>query len=118
MKPAPKIRRDEDGCWVWIGARDAHGYGAIGRDGKTAKAHRFMYELFVGPLRHDQTIDHLCRNRACVNPDHLEQVSLAKNKARGDGPCARNARKACCKRGHAFTEENTLLCVRAVGILA
>src|SRR2546428_7162309 len=107
MNVAPKIARKENGCWEWIGCLDAHGYGAIGFNGKTIKAHRFFYELFVGSLNHDLTIDHLCKNKRCVNPEHLEQVTLSINISR--------AAKTHCKRGHAFTEENTLMLERRGG---
>lgn len=74
---AVDIQADE--CWVWRGCRDGDGYGSFQR----RKAHRVFYEAFVGPVPPHLQIDHLCRNRACVNPDHLEPVTLHENVRRG-----------------------------------
>ena len=71
-------------------------------------AHRFIYEAFVGPIGEGLELDHLCRNRGCVNPWHLEPVTNAVNQRRGNGPSGLNYRKTHCKRGHAFTKENTI----------
>ena len=70
-------------------------------------AHRAYYERYVGPIPEGLVIDHLCRNRRCVNPTHLEPVTSAENNLRGLGPGAVNRRKKACHRGHAFTPENT-----------
>jgi hypothetical protein len=93
-------------CWVWNGCR-VQGYGRIGRRGKGAKTHRLAYEHYVGPIPSGLTIDHLCRNRPCMNPKHLEPVSGAINTLRGDSSPAKNARKTHCKRGHPFDTDNT-----------
>lgn len=79
------------GCWQWTGRIDQYGYGVmtIGKDGRGGnhfKAHRLSYVYFVGDLADDLTIDHLCRNHACVNPTHLEAVSVRVNVARGTTP--------------------------------
>jgi hypothetical protein len=76
------------GCWIWLGTRNSEGYGQIrerldGGRGRTVKAHRFMYERLVGPIPVGRQLDHLCRNRACVNPVHLEPVDNATNTQRG-----------------------------------
>jgi len=72
-------------------------------------AHRAVYEALVGPIPKGLSLDHLCRNRACVNPEHLEPVSLVENVMRGVSPHAVNARKTHCAHGHAFTAENTYM---------
>jgi hypothetical protein len=96
-----------DGCWLWRGTLNHHGYGVIGLGGdkgRTAKVHRVAFEELVGPIAADLTIDHLCRNRACVNPDHLEPVPLRVNQARGWE--ARRAAGVCWKGLHEMTPEN------------
>lgn len=90
------------GCWEWIGAKGADGYGKFAIEGFIS-AHRAAYTLLVGPIPDGLEIDHLCRNRACVNPDHLEPVSRSENIRRGV------AGRTHCRRGHAFTPENTRL---------
>lgn len=100
-------------CWVWAGEITLAGYGRIRRSrgrrkpGESMYAHRLAYEMFVGPIPEGLVIDHLCRNRACVNPAHLEPVTHVENVMRGVGVAAVNARKTHCKNGHEFTPENT-----------
>jgi hypothetical protein len=97
-----------DGCWLWTGYRLHNGYGSLMANGKkNTLAHRFAYELLVGPIPDGLTLDHLCRVRNCVNPAHLEPCTMAENALRGVGPTAVNARKTHCKRGHEFTPQNT-----------
>jgi len=92
-------------CWNWTRPLDS-GYGRFWFEGKTKLAHRISYEIYVGPIPTGLQIDHLCRNRSCVNPMHLEPVSLAVNVLRGIGITADNARKIKCKRGHPLCGEN------------
>jgi hypothetical protein len=107
-------RPQKDACWPWTKTRLVSGYGQVyvGRDsgfaaGILALAHRVAYQLAVGPILEGLTIDHLCRNRACCNPAHLEAVTGRENGLRGFSPPAINARKTHCIHGHEFTEENT-----------
>jgi hypothetical protein len=101
-------------CWLWTGGINGTGYGVfmrtpIERNGKfrAVPAHRFAYELLVGPIPPGLHVDHLCRVTSCVNPDHLEPVTVRENTLRGIGPSAANAAATHCKYGHEFTPENT-----------
>ncbi len=97
------------GCWEWTGCRNKGGYGTTRwRHHESALAHRVSYSVYREELTPEQFIDHLCGNRACINPWHMEVVPFRVNVARGIGPTARNGRKTHCKRGHEFTPENTM----------
>lgn len=95
-------------CWLWMGALN-QGYGVYTSGGKARKAHRVSYQEIVGPIPECLTLDHLCRVRNCVNPDHLEPVSVRINTMRGFGPSALNEVKTSCRNGHDFDESNTYI---------
>lgn len=91
----------ESGCWEWTLRRTKSGYGQSSRGGHGLQAHRLSYEAFVGPIPDGLQIDHLCRNRACVNPAHLEAVTPVVNTRRA------LVNDTHCKNGHERTPENT-----------
>lgn len=94
---------DIDGdCWTWHGALNAYGYGRF----QQGMAHRVSYELSVGAIPEGLVLDHLCRNTVCVNPAHLEPVTIGENVLRGVNPPAVNARKTHCIRGHLLSPDN------------
>lgn len=98
----------ESGCWEWVGNRNVRrGYGQLRYNGKTQRAHKVVYELANGPVPHDLELDHLCRNPACVRPDHLEAVTHKVNVLRGQSPTALNAKRTCCDNGHPYPPAGT-----------
>lgn len=101
-----RIEYKDNGCHQWNGALNK-GYGVIKEHGKSYSAHRLIYEFVFGPIAGGLDCDHLCRNRACVNPMHIEIVTRRENVLRGVGVSAINAKKTHCKHGHEFTKENT-----------
>lgn len=90
------------GCWEWTASRTSGGYGAFRIPG-VSSAHRAMYQFLVGPVPEGLHLDHLCRVRHCVNPDHLEPVTQAENNRRAAAAVTH------CPKGHAYTEANTHL---------
>ena len=99
----------DNGCWQWISGKNWRGYSKFKLFRNTnITAHRWAYERINGKIPPGMTIDHLCRNRACVNVAHMEVVTQKVNLLRGDSPSSLNARKTHCKRGHPFNETNTI----------
>lgn len=101
-----RVAVDAAGCWNWQGSCRPEGYGSISVGGQTRRAHRVAYETFVGAIPIGAQLDHLCRNRACVRPDHLEPVSAKEKTLRGVGAPANNARKTHCLHGHPLSGSN------------
>ncbi len=102
-----------DGCWEWLGNTDRNGYGIAmsgsrigGNKRRVARAHRLSYSLLVGHIPDGLVIDHLCRNRRCVRPEHLEAVTFTENVLRGESFAAKQKRQTNCKRGHPLSGRN------------
>lgn len=115
--PIPTLSPDEierlaggflvsDGCWPWIRRSNKDGYGQFSLRGRPWRAHRVVYAWLIGPIPEGMTLDHLCRNRLCVNPAHLEPVTNRVNVLRGDTITGRNVRKTHCPKGHPLSPEN------------
>ena len=98
------------GCWEWHGANTGTGYGQVRHDGRNQLAHRVAFEHYIGAIPDALELDHLCRNRACCNPAHLEPVTHIENTRRGRharGGHHHNGAKTHCPAGHPYDEANT-----------
>lgn len=106
------FREPNSGCWLWLGFINEDGYGRFSQTREKPKlAHRFSYEYFVGPIPRGLEIDHKCRVRCCVRPDHLEPITHLENIQRGTcGDRGKNNKtKTCCPKGHPYSTENTIV---------
>jgi len=106
------VNKIPNGCWEWLASRSGNGYGGFYLSGRKVKAHRFAYETLIGIIPEGLEIDHLCRNRKCVNPSHMELVTRSENIRRGLLPeIGRQYQqsKTCCPKGHPYDDKNTYL---------
>lgn len=101
-----KVVKTESGCWEWQGYRRKDGYRVTSHKGKATLVHRLVYTLFVGEIPPGLCLDHLCRNRACCNPEHLEPVTHQVNTTRGETGLWEKL-LTHCRQGHEYTPENT-----------
>lgn len=101
----PKVEEQSNGCLNWIGTRVSGGYGQIWVNGKFDLVHRVVYKMLVGPIPEGMEIDHLCRNKSCCNPHHLEVVTRAENNRRMNAVKAKITK--CRRKGHPLDELNT-----------
>ncbi len=110
--PRPALDRLAEGfeiegdCWIWQGSPRGGGYGRIAVDGAVKGVHVAIYEMFEGPIPDGLELDHLCRNKKCMNPDHLEAVTHQENIRRSDNPMGVNSRKTHCDNGHLLEGTN------------
>ena len=101
-----KVRQGKNGCVFWAASTNVYGYGQFWVDGRMVKAHRWAYEYFIGPIPPGLQLDHLCRNRNCVNPAHLEPVTCKENLLRGDTLAASQLARTHCPQGHEYAGAN------------
>jgi len=106
--PIPDYSPNLGPCWIWMAAHDGNGYGQFSLwPLPNIRAHRFSYQVIVGPVPDGLQLDHMCRVHRCVNPSHLHPVTKRDNVLLGQGVSAQNARKTHCVNGHPFDSSNT-----------
>jgi len=97
-------------CWDWLASKNPKGYGQVRHDEKTWQAHRLVWTALVGPIPDGMVVDHMCRNRGCVNPDHLRLVTWKQNTLENSvGVAAKHAVKTHCNQGHPLSGDNLSL---------
>lgn len=111
---AEKLSHDIDtGCWLWTASTNGNGYGYLnplrGQKKATRGAHRIVYELLVEKVPKDLQCDHVCRNRLCANPAHIDIVTARENTLRGLGLAAANSKKTHCQNGHELAGTNLII---------
>ncbi|MBS7545076.1 HNH endonuclease signature motif containing protein [Ancylobacter oerskovii] len=106
------IADPDTGCWNWHGAKQPTGYGTLWNGRRPEQAHRISYRLFCGEIGEGNEIDHICRNRGCINPEHLRAVPHRENMRVSNTAMGRNAAKLFCKRGHPFEGSNLIITPR------
>ena len=100
-----KVEKTES-CWLWKGRLDHKGYGQFDLPDTTISAHRYSWQHLRGPVPDGLQLDHLCRIRKCVNPDHLEPVTARENIFRGVGLAVKHSKQTHCHKGHPFSGNN------------
>ena len=103
---------DTENCWTWVGSKHPAGYGQMWNGVRVEQAHRISFRIFNGEIPAGFEIDHICRNRGCVNPDHLRAVTHRENMRASDALMGVNARKTSCKRGHPLAGDNLFVSVQ------
>ena len=108
-----KTRDGPDDCWEWTACLIRGGYSQFSENGKNVLGHRWAYEHWIGPIPEGLEIDHLCRNRWCVNPEHLEVVTRKENIDRSPIEISKTRRKLThCPQGHPYSGENLIITIR------
>lgn len=107
--PRHHLAADKGPCWIWTAFKNPKGYGRVTYKSRNLSAHEAVFFMLIGPKPEGRCLDHLCRNRSCCNPQHLEPVTMRENIMRGDNFMAANIHKTHCPSGHPYSQENTYL---------